>query len=109
MKKALFLILVIACAFTTTAIATDFPSYYPAKGFQNTGKIDALYANEGRIVIDDISYTMSKSAIVHSLTQKNVSIARIRKGVHVGFRTRSGQVIEEFWLLPSNYDASKRR
>lgn len=109
MKKTLFLMLVIAYALTSTAIAANFPSYYPAKGFQNTGHVDAVYPKEGRIVIGDMSYPMSMSAVVRSLSSKNDSLARVRQGAHVAFRLGNGGVIVEFWLLPSNYDASKHR
>lgn len=109
MKKTLLLSLMIAFMMTGTAIAANLPDYYPAKGFPNTGRVDAVYADEGRIVIGDISYQMSSSVVVHSLSSNNDSIARIRQGVLVGFKTSRGQVIEEFWLLPSNYKSRARR
>ena len=109
MKKTFFLVLAIAFVLTGTAIAADFPSYYPDKGFQNTGRVDAVYAQDNRIIIGDISYQMSTSVVVRSLSSKNDSLARVRAGAYVGFRMGRGEVIEEFWLLPGNYDRSKRR
>ena len=109
MKKTFFLVLAIAFVLTSTAIAAGFPSYYPEKGFQNTGRVDAVYADANRIIIGDISYKMSTSVVVRSLSSKNDSLARVRAGAHVGFRLGRGQLIEEFWLLPGNYDRSKRR
>ena len=109
MKKTLFLILVIAYALTSTAIAATLPSYYPAEGFQRTGRVDAVHIEERRIIIGDISYQVSKSVIVHSLTSYRSSMARVRQGAHVAFRMGKGRVIEEFWLLPKDYDASKQR
>ena len=109
MKKTFFLVLAIAFVFTSTAIAAGFPSYYPEKGFQNTGRVDAVYAEDNRIVIDDISYQMSTSVVVRSLSSKSDSLARVRVGAYVGFRTARGDVIEEFWLLPGNYKAPRRR
>ena len=109
MKKTFFLVLAIAFVLTGTAIAADFPSYYPDKGFQNTGRVDAVYAKDNRIVIGDISYHMSTSVVVRSLSSKNDSLLRVRAGAYVGFRMGRGEVIEEFWLLPGNYDRSKRR
>ncbi|MDH3616536.1 MAG: hypothetical protein OEQ90_08695 [Gammaproteobacteria bacterium] len=109
MKKTLLLVLMIAFAMTGTAVAQSLPSYYPAKGFQQTGIVDAVYADEGRIVIGDISYTISPAAVVHSLSSSSDSMARVRKGRHVGFKTVGGDVIKEFWLLPKNYRAPGRR
>jgi len=109
MKKTLSLILVVAFAFASTAIAAKLPSYYPSAGFQRTGIVDVVYADEGRIIIDDISYQMSPSAVVHSLSSYRDSLTRVRKGANVGFKMTSGRVISEFWLLPGNSEAPKRR
>jgi hypothetical protein len=109
MKKLFFPVLAVAVVFMSTAIAQGFPSYYPAKGFQNTGRVDAVYAEESRIVIDDISYQLSTSVVVRSLSSRSDSLLRVRAGAHVGFRLGAGQLIEEFWLLPGNYDSSRRR
>lgn len=108
MKKIISLALVIAFAFTGTAIAAKLPSYYPTERFQHTGIVDAVYAEEGRIVIDDTSYPMSSSAVVHSLSSNKDSFSRIRKGANVAFKMR-GNAISEFWLLPMNYKEKRRR
>lgn len=107
MKKTLLTFLALALA--GTAIAQSLPSYYPTKGFPHTGRIDAVYAGEDRVVIDDKSYVISDSAIVRSLSSDDDSMARIRAGAHVGYKTSGNRVIVEFWLLPKNYDASRRR
>lgn len=109
MKKIFFPVLAIVVVFMGTAFAQGFPSYYPEKGFQNTGRIDAVYAEESRIVIDDISYQVSASVIVRSLSSRSDSLLRVRPGAHVGFRVSRGDLIEEFWLLPGNYDSPRRR
>jgi hypothetical protein len=109
MRNILIAILMVAFAMTGTAIAANFPGYYPAKGFPNTGRVDAVYAEEGRVVIGDVSYRISDAVRVRSLSSKNDSLARIRTGVLVGFKTTSGQVIEEFWLLPGNYKPRESR
>lgn len=109
MKKLFFPALAMAIVFMSTAIAADFPSYFPEKGFQNTGRVDAVYADESRIVIDDISYQISTSVIVRSLSSRSDSLLRVRAGAHVGFRVSRGDLIEEFWLLPGNYKAPRRR
>ncbi len=109
MNKTLILVLVAAFSMTGTAIASNLPGYYPADGFRNTGRVDAVYAEEGRVVIGDVSYRISDTVRVRSLSSKNDSLARVREGVRVGFRTRNGKVIEEFWLLPGNYKSRSRR
>ncbi len=106
MKKILFTILAVTFALGSTAIAQRLPSYYPAQGFQDSGVVDAVYLDEGRIVIDDVSYALSDSAQVHSLSSINDSMARVARGVHVGFKLIGSNTISEFWLLPSNYDGS---
>ena len=108
MKKTLLTFLMIAFAMTGTAVAQSLPSYYPAKGFQRTGTVDAVYADEGRIVINDTSYTISTTAVVHSLSSSSDSMLRVRKGARVGFKMGSDRAISEFWLLPKNYEAPRR-
>ena len=103
MKKALFLIIVMVSGFIGTAAAQSYPSYYPAEGFPETGVIDVVYLDEGRIIIGDIAYQVSPQAVVRSLSSKEDSMARLRVGANVGFKL-SGGVITEFWLLPANYD-----
>lgn len=104
MKKLLLIVFLIACAIMNTAVADALPSYYPTEGFDHTGRIDAVYVKENRIIIGDISYQMSASPVVHSLSSYRDSFTRIRKNAHVAFRLGKGRVIEEFWLLPSNYE-----
>lgn len=109
MKKQLVTTLLIVIAFASTAVAQRLPAHYPAEGFQRTGIVDAVIADENRIVIGDISYTLSSNVVVHSLTAKDVSIARLRPGVHVGMRNGRSRVITELWLLPSSYESSRKR
>ena len=109
MKKTLLLILTMAAAMAGSAFAANFPAYYPAKGFPNTGRVDAVYAEEGRVVIGDISYQISESVVVRSPTRRKDSLARIRKGVRVGFRTKGESTIVEFWLLPRTDESRRRR
>ena len=109
MKKTLLLILTIASAMAGSAFAANLPGYYPAKGFPNTGRVDAVYVEEGRVVIGDISYRISDSGVVRSPTSRNDSLARIRKGVRVGFRTKGESTIVEFWLLPRTDESRRRR
>lgn len=109
MKQIRRLILLIAFAMTGSAVAANLPGYYPANGFPNTGRVDAVYAKEGRVVIGDISYVVSESVVIRSLTSKNDSFARVKQGVLVGFRTGKGRAIEEFWILPGNYDSERNQ
>jgi len=109
MNKRLFLSAAIAFAISATAIAANFPSYYPKNGFPNTGRVDAVYVDEGRIVIADMDYKISTSVVVHSLSSYRDSVGRIRKGAMVGFKVTGGDVIQEFWLLPNDYEPPRRR
>jgi hypothetical protein len=103
MKKTILLIIVMACGFMSThAMAQKFPSYYPEKGFHETGIIDLVNLGMGKIIIDDSSYRISPQAVVRSLSSREDSMARLRVGANVGFKMTGG-VITEFWLLPANY------
>ena len=102
MKKAMFLVIVLACGFASTAIAQKFPGYYPEKGFQEVGVIEFVDLGNGRIIIGDIDYQVSPKAVVRSLSSKEDSMTRLRVGANVGFNM-SGRVIKEFWLLLANY------
>ena len=103
MKKTVLLIIVMACGLMSThAMAQKFPSYYPAE-FPEIGVIDGVSIGKGKIRIDDSVYQISPKAVVRSLSLKEDSMARLRVGANVGFKSRGG-VIVEFWLLPSNYD-----
>ncbi|MBT5219144.1 MAG: hypothetical protein HOI35_17565 [Woeseia sp.] len=106
--KKLFLGLAIGLLVTATSLAQNFPSYYPKDGFQRTGTVDAIYAEEGRIVIDDVPYLIADEFLVHALNAYSVSVARLRPGIKVGFKQGNNRVISEFWLLPVNYDARRR-
>jgi len=107
MKKTFALSLMIIFSLTGAAFADGLPSYYPDQGFSRTGRVDALYKKERRVVIDDIPYPISNTVVVHSLSARNDSLARIRGGVRVAFRVGNGREIEEFWLLPGNYNPAR--
>lgn len=108
MKKQLISAFLIAIALASTAFAQRLPAHYPSEGFQRTGIVDAVLLDENRIVIGDISYAVSDNVVIHSLTAKDVSIARLRPGVRVGIRNGRSRVLTELWLLPSNYDSKRR-
>jgi len=107
-KKLLFS-LAVGLLIMTTSFAQNFPSYYPKEGFQRIGTLDALYTEEKRVVIDDVPYLISDDLVVHALNAYSVSSARLRPGIKVGFKQSGNRVISEFWLLPINYDARRRR
>lgn len=107
-RKNLLLGLMTGLLMATTALAQNFPSYYPKDGFQRTGTVDAVYADENRVVIDDVPYQISEDLVVRSMNAASVSPARIRAGIKVGFKQGNNRVITEFWLLPLNYDARRR-
>jgi len=103
MKNTILLIIVMACGLISAhAMAQKFPSYYPAE-FQETGIIDAVNIGVGKILIDDSAYRVSPTAVVRSLSSEEDSMARLRVGANVGFKSRGGVIIE-FWLLPASYD-----
>lgn len=89
-----------------SATAQRLPGHYPDR-FQRTGKVDDL--QESRIIINDIPYTLSESVVVHSLSAPKVSVARLRRGILIGFRLGGNRRIVEIWLLPYDYDESERR
>ena len=104
MKQTVLLIIVMACGFmSTSAMAQKFPAYYPVNGFQKTGVIDAVNLGKGKIVIGDIDYQISPSAVIRSRSSREDSMVRLRVGAMVGFK-KSGDMITEFWLLPASYD-----
>lgn len=87
-----------------TALAQDFPSYYPADGFERVGVIDAVYLEEQRIVVGDVPYVLSDDLIVHSPQSYNASRAHLRPGRVIGFEPNGGEVLTRIWLLPDNYN-----
>lgn len=103
MKKYLLSALVVAIVFGNAAIAQRLPSYYPSDGFQHTGVVDAIYLQEDRIVIGDTEFLLADSVVLHSLSYKSDSIARLRVGAYVGFSAGADRVISELWLLPRNH------
>lgn len=109
MTKRLFCVLFISLALAGSALAQNFPGYYPKDGFQRTGKIDAYYADEGRIVINDMTFQLADSVIVHSMTSFSDSKARLTRGQVVGYKLAGNGLISEFWLLPSSYNDRRRR
>jgi hypothetical protein len=109
MNKSIFIGIALMFVLASTAIAASLPSYYPTEGFRRTGWIEEVLISEGRITIGDIPYRMSDSVRVHSLSKDNASLSRLRAGTHVAFKTSQSGSIVEFWLLPKNYDATKRR
>ncbi len=102
-------IVALAIAFASPAFSQSLPNYYPAEGFQRTGLVDAVYADEYKIVINDIPYQYSSSVVVHSMSSYRASFTRIRSGVRVAYKMGRNHEIVELWLLPANYSDSRRR
>ncbi len=90
------------------ALAQSLPDYYP-DSFRDAGRVDAVYLDENRIVIGDISYWLADSVIVFSRSSAKDSILRVREGTHVGFRIDGADRITAIWLLPDNFDPFRRR
>lgn len=89
--------------FGGAAFAQSLPNYYPKGALVQTAVIDAVYLDEGRITIGDITYRMNPRPIVRSPSSSYDSIARIRPGVRVAFRVDVNDEIVEFWIYPKNY------
>ncbi len=109
MIKRFIAVVFLSSLLAGTAAAQALPKYYPEEGFQRTGHIDAVHLKENRIVVDDISYYLSDSIVVRSLSSPKATIQRLRKGAHVAFTAAPNQTIKEIWLLPDNYKPRGRR
>ena len=93
----------------TTASAADLPSYYPAEGFRRTAVIDAFIADEQRIVLNDISYTLADNVIVHTTTAYSVPKTALSVGDRIAIRLGGGDRIVEIWTLPADYADRRQR
>ena len=91
------------------AFSQDLPKYYPAEGFQRTGLVDAIYYDEGKIVINDIPYMYSRDVVVHSMSSYRVSLEQVRNGERVAYKVGCGGEIVELWLLPTNYSDGRQQ
>jgi len=107
MKKILIVALAIVLA--GPAIAQKLPKHYLAEDFQRSGVVDAVYADELRIVINDMLFYYSSNVVVHSMSSERASFSRVRSGVIVGYKVGSNREIVELWLLPPNYTDSRKR
>ena len=85
-----------------TAIAQNLPDYYPKKGLIQTGVINEIIADAGRIIIGDISYRMNPRPIVRTPRSAYDSMSKIRPGTRVAFRIDANGEISEFWIYPKN-------
>ena len=90
-----------------TLAQAGFPAWYPQEGFKDWGKIDEFRSEDSVIIINDRYYRFADNLLVHSLSQKSDSLARLRQGANVGFEvdvTPKGEyLIREVWLLPDTY------
>lgn len=102
-------IVALLLALASPVVAQGLPSYYPSEGFQRTGLVDGIYADENRIVINDIPYQYSTSVVVHSLSSYRAPLSRVTTGTRVGYKMTREGVIIELWLLPDNYKRAGRR
>jgi hypothetical protein len=110
MFRKFSVILVATFMFVSAVVASDYPDYYPKKGFQRTGMLDAVQLNRQRIVINDVPYSLSNNIIVHSMSSFSVPATRLRPGTIIGYSmARGGRLITEIWLLPRDYKSPERR
>ena len=102
---------VVALLLTGTVLAQDMPRYYEDADFQRTGRIDSVQIEAQRIIIDDVSYSISSNLIVHSPRAYSVPVSNLKVGTLVGYKMLNtrGRLISEIWLLPNDYDDRPRR
>ncbi|MDJ0758576.1 MAG: hypothetical protein QNJ19_04215 [Woeseiaceae bacterium] len=86
-----------------TASAQSLPNYYPKGPLVQTAIIDAVFLDENRITIGDITYRMNPRPIVRTRSSSYDSMTKIKKGVRVAFRVDNNGEIVEFWIYPKNY------
>ena len=103
------LIATLVLVLSSPALAQDSPENTPAQGFQRSGLVDAIYADEATIVINDIPNRFSQNVVVHSISSYRVPFAHVRQGARVGYRMDSGGEIVELWLLPADYSERHQR
>ena len=109
MKHKIYLMLVACCLFAGTALAQSLPNYYPDKGFQRTGTVDAVNVERQSIVINDQLMSLSGNVIVHAPNAYAVPATRLTKGTRVGYKlSQNGSLIVELWILPSGYRERRR-
>lgn len=114
MKTLRLVTLAIALVLAGAAAAQGFPNYYPKDGFQRVGTIDSVQAEEQRLIIGDLAYSMSSNLIIHSPRAYSVPQSNLRAGGKIGFKLVRGdeRMITEIWLLPDDYaggDSRQRR
>jgi len=104
-------IAVIALLLAGTVAAQNLPRYYKDADFQRTGRVDSVQIEAQRIVIDDVSYSISSNLIVHSPKAYSVPVSNLKVGTLVGYKMLNARsrLISEVWLLPSDYNDRRRR
>jgi hypothetical protein len=91
------------------AVAADLPDYYPSEGFGRTAIIDEFIADEQRIIVNDISYTLADNVIVHTPVSFSAPKTTLTSGDRVAFRLGGGRLIVEIWILPGDYVDHRQR
>lgn len=109
MLKRLLSVLLLAAVFANVAYASDRAKEARGADYERTGRIDAVYLEENRIVIDDVPYGLADYLRIHASGTKVVPRSRLRSGITVGFKAGRGRLISEIWLLPGNTERRGRR
>lgn len=110
MKRAIYIICLIAGMATTSASAIQLPSHYPDEGFNRIGFIDSISFETRQIVIDDMVYILDDEVVLHSFSSESDSLGRLIKGYQLGFdftSEGSQRYIHEIWLLPTSYKPTR--
>ncbi len=81
--------------------AAGLPAYYPAT-FPATGKVDAIYYTEHRIVIGDRGFALAADVKVRTPYAESDTLYGVRAGQYIGYRQvlgDGGRTVVEIWVL----------
>ncbi|MDX1697350.1 MAG: hypothetical protein R3308_03645 [Thiohalobacterales bacterium] len=108
--KILRTLLFIQLALSVTgAAAARLPDFYP-DDFPYAGTLDAIDLRNMTIIVSDRLQQVTDYVQVHDRSGKTAGMRNLRKGMEIGFTTRSaerGGAIVEIWVLPDGYLASQ--
>lgn len=109
MLKRILSVVVVVLALANVAYASDRTRVPEGADYQRTGRVDAVYLEENRIVIDDIPYGLADILRIRAGGSKAVSRGKLRSGMTIGFKLNRGRQITEIWLLANNAERRGRR
>lgn len=91
--------------------AAEMPSYYPPV-FQAVGKISRLDIQAQTMVVNDMPYTLTADAKVHTPNTRFATLSDLSTGMMVGLTVAGGgngrPRITDVWVLPAGGGSSFR-